>query len=101
MDQWAGIVLAAGPGGPDEVPHSKGSASTLRQANTLLPYWNCYRALGLQRIIVVVSPTNRSDDRRDWLGSGVAYAVQPEPRGTGDAVACALPSDRTMIAPRW
>lgn len=89
MDQWAGIVLAAGQGARmksriPKVLHPLCGKPILSYPIGLL------QALGLQRIIVVVSPTNRSSIE-GLVGSGVAYAVQPEPRGTGNAAASALP----------
>ena len=89
MDQWAGIVLAAG----------QGTRMKSRVPKVLHPLCGkpmlCYpvellRDLGVQRIIVVVSPANRPAIE-GLLGSSVVYAVQREPLGTGDAVSCALP----------
>jgi bifunctional UDP-N-acetylglucosamine pyrophosphorylase/glucosamine-1-phosphate N-acetyltransferase len=45
-------------------------------------------ATGADRTVVVVSPQTR-DAIADSLPAGVELAVQPEPRGTGDAVAAA------------
>lgn len=47
------------------------------------------RAAGCDRIVVVVSPATETAVREAC--PDVAIAVQPEPRGTGDAVAAALP----------
>jgi len=46
------------------------------------------RAVSGQRPLVVTSPATASV--RDALGDGVDFALQAEPRGTGDAVAAAL-----------
>ncbi len=48
------------------------------------------QGLGVQRIVVVVSPANQ-DAIEALLGDGVEYAVQTRPLGTADALACALP----------
>ena len=54
---------------------------------------------GITRIIVVVNPDN-APAVSDLLGARVDYAVQPAPRGTADALACALAAmDARDIAP--
>ena len=54
--------------------------------------WMLDAVAGLQpdRIVVVVPPERPELDR--LLPSGAVLAVQPQARGTGDAVACALPA---------
>ena len=89
MKGWAGIVLAAGQGTRmnsriPKVLHPICGKPMLRYPIELL------KGLGIERIIVVVSPSNRSAIE-GLLGDDVIYALQPEPKGTSDAVACALP----------
>ena len=89
MEGWAGIVLAAGNGArmKSRIPkalHPICGKPMLRYPLDLL------RSLGVGRIIVVVSPSNRTAIE-GLLGDSVDYALQPEPLGTADAVSCALP----------
>ena len=86
MDEIAGIVLAAGLGKRmmSRLPkslHRVCGKELVRYPVDLL------RQCGIKQVFVVVSPANR-DALRAALGDAVEYVVQPEPRGTGDAVAC-------------
>jgi bifunctional UDP-N-acetylglucosamine pyrophosphorylase/glucosamine-1-phosphate N-acetyltransferase len=83
MDQWAGVVLAAGQGvrmnsKVPKVLHRVCGKELIRYPVELL------RDLGIQRIVVVVSPGNAAAVER-LLGDGVEYVIQPAPLGTGDA----------------
>ena len=85
MDQWAGVVLAAGAGArmKSRLPkalHSVCGKEMIRYPVELL------RRLGIDLAAVVVSPAN-GQPVKDLLGHGVEYVTQPEPRGTGDALA--------------
>ena len=89
MEGWAGIVLAAGNGARmksriPKVLHPICGKPMLSYPLDLL------RSLEVGRIIVVVSPSNRTAIQ-GLLGDSVGYALQPEPLGTADAVNCALP----------
>ena len=88
MDEIAGIVLAAGLGKRmmSRLPkslHRVCGKELVRYPVDLL------RQCGIKQVFVVVSPANR-DALRAALGDAVEYVVQPEPRGTGDAVACCM-----------
>ena len=85
MDQWAGVVLAAGHGErmKSRLPkmlHRVCGKEMLRYPVELL------QQLAIDRIVVVVSPRN-SDAVRDLLGGQVDYVIQPELLGTADALA--------------
>ena len=84
MVQWAGVVLAAGAGErmKSRIPkalHPVCGKEMIRYPVELL------QQLGVERIAVVVSPANGADVRR-LLGDAVAYVVQAQPGGTGDAL---------------
>ena len=88
MDEIAGIVLAAGLGKRmmSRLPkslHRVCGKELVRYPVDLL------HQCGIKQVFVVVSPANR-DALRAALGDAVEYVVQPEPRGTGDAVACCM-----------
>ena len=87
MGQWAGVILAAGAGTRMEsrlpkVLHPVCGKEMIRYTVDLL----C--SLGINRIVVVVSPANEAQVK-NLLGDSAGYVVQPEARGTGDALACA------------
>ncbi len=87
MVQWTGVILAAGVGERmksriPKVLHPVCGKEMIRYPVELL------RRLEIDRIIVVVSPDN-GPRVKGLLGDAAEYAVQPEPRGTGDALACA------------
>ena len=89
MNEWAGVILAAGNGERmksriPKVLHLICGKPMLRYPVDLL------RGMGVERIVVVVSPSNRAAIE-GLLGDSVDYALQPQPRGTADAVNCALP----------
>ena len=88
MEQWTGIVLAAGQGVRmksriPKVLHRICGKEMVRYPVDLL------RQMGIQRIVVVVSPDN-GPAIRDVLGDGVEYVSQPRVLGTGDAVSRAV-----------
>ena len=85
MGQWAGVILAAGAGERmksrlPKILHAVCGKEMIRYPVELL------RRLGVERIAVVVSPDN-GPSVKQLLGEGLEYVVQPEPRGTGDALA--------------
>ena len=88
MDEIAGIVLAAGLG---KRMMSRLTKSLHRVCGKELVRYpvDLLRQCGIKQVFVVVSPANR-DALRAALGDAVEYVVQPEPRGTGDAVACCM-----------
>ena len=92
MDQWAGVVLAAGHGERmksrrPKVLHQVCGKEMLRYPVELL------RQLGIDRILVVVSPGNNKAVW-DLLGDDLDYVIQPQVLGTADALAGATPTLR-------
>ncbi|MYC30429.1 MAG: UDP-N-acetylglucosamine diphosphorylase/glucosamine-1-phosphate N-acetyltransferase [Chloroflexi bacterium] len=88
MEHWAGVIMAAGEGRRmvSKTPkplHRVCGKEMIRYPVELL------QALGLRRILVVVSPATAAPIR-ETLEESVQYVVQPEPNGTGDAAARAL-----------
>jgi bifunctional UDP-N-acetylglucosamine pyrophosphorylase/glucosamine-1-phosphate N-acetyltransferase len=88
MDNWAGVIMAAGEGRRmvSRIPkllHKVCGKEMVRYPVEL------FQSLGLARIMVVVSPATESP-LREVLGNHVDYVVQPAPRGTGDAATCAI-----------
>jgi len=81
------IVLAAGEGRRMRSAHPKVLAD-LAGRPLLTHVLDTARDLGAERVRVVVG--HRADAVRAILPDDVEVAVQPEQRGTGDAVACAL-----------
>lgn len=84
MSQWAGVVLAAGMGVRmksrlPKVLHPVCGKEMVRYPVDLL------QGLGVERILVVVSPTNRVEVEKA-LGDKVEYVEQATANGTGDAV---------------
>ena len=87
MDRLAGIILAAGDGRRmnsriPKVLHRLCGKELLRYPVELLG------RLGVDRVVVVVSPANQ-DTVKALLGDGVDYAVQPSMTGTAGAVKAA------------
>ena len=88
MDQWVGIILAAGRGVrmrsriPKVLHPICGKEMILYSVEKLL-------SLGLQRVILVVSPDSISSIR-EVVGDTVEYVIQTEPTGTGSAVQDAM-----------
>lgn len=85
MSQWAGVVLAAGMGARmksrlPKVLHRVCGKDLVRYPVELL------RELGVDRIVVVVSPANKVEVEK-VLGDQLEYVEQATPKGTGDAVA--------------
>lgn len=84
MDQWAGVVLAAGQGVrmKSKIPkvlHPVCGKELIRYPVDIL------RQLGIQRIVVVVSPGN-VQAVQGLLGDELEYVIQPAVLGTGDAL---------------
>jgi bifunctional UDP-N-acetylglucosamine pyrophosphorylase/glucosamine-1-phosphate N-acetyltransferase len=84
MQNWAGVVLAAGQGArmKSRIPkplHKVCGKELVRFPVDLL------RKLGIETIIVVVSPANAAAVKQ-LLGADLEYAVQPQPLGTADAL---------------
>ena len=98
MENWAGVIMAAGEGRRmvSKMPkplHKVCGKEMVRYPVELL------QSLGVERILVVVSPATESP-LREALGDSVDYVVQPTPKGTGDAAAWAvkaLPPDASNI----
>ncbi len=98
MDNWAGVILAAGQGRRmvSRIPkplHQVCGKELIRYPVDLL------RGMGFERILVVASPSN-IEPMRALLGESVEFVLQPSPRGTGDAAAramAALPEDVTKV----
>ena len=94
MEQWAGVVLAAGQGQrmvsrKPKPLHQVCGKELIRYPVELL------QELGIGRILLVVSPVN-AGLIHDLLGDDVDYVIQPTPQGTGDAATMAvapLPED--------
>ncbi len=86
MSEIAGIVLAAGLGKRMMSRRPKSLHRVCGKELVRYPV-DLLRQCGIKQVFVVVSPANR-DALRAALGDGVEYVVQPQPRGTGDAVAC-------------
>ncbi len=85
MDQWTGVVLAAGDGTRMKSRLSKVLHRVCGKPMVRYPL-DLMARLGIQRRIVVVSPSNR-DPVREELGDDVKYVTQPEANGTGGAIA--------------
>ena len=88
MENWAGVIMAAGEGRRmvSKTPkplHRVCGKEMIRYPVELL------QALGVRPILVVVSPTTAAP-LRETLGEDVHYVMQPEPNGTGDAAARAV-----------
>ena len=84
MEQWAGVVLAAGDGVRmksrlPKVLHRVCGKELIRYPVDLLGQ------LGIRRVVVVVSPTN-GGAIQELLGDLAEYVTQPKVSGTGDAV---------------
>ena len=84
MDQWAGVVLAAGDG----VRMRSRLAKVLHRVcgKELIRYpVDLMNQLGIGKVVVVVSPGN-GEAVRGLLGDRVEYVIQPAVKGTGDAL---------------
>ena len=95
MDQPAAVILAAGHGTRMKSALPK-VLHPLCGRPMLVYVLQAARRAGVGRILVVVS--RDSGAIREAIGGGVDYVVQDPPRGTGDAVARALPRTRTGLA---
>ncbi|MDE2844639.1 MAG: bifunctional UDP-N-acetylglucosamine diphosphorylase/glucosamine-1-phosphate N-acetyltransferase GlmU [Chloroflexota bacterium] len=98
MEHWAGVIMAAGAGSRmvSRIPkplHKVCGKEMVRYPVELL------QGLGIERILVVVSPATHTPVR-EALGDSVEYVIQPAPNGTGDAAAhavAALPKDTANL----
>ncbi len=84
MNQWAGVVLAAGEGTRmksrvSKVLHQVCGKELVRYPVELL------RQLGVRRVVVVVSPSNAAGVQT-LFGDTVEYITQEEALGTADAL---------------
>ena len=85
MDQWAGVVLAAGQGKRMNSRLSKPLHRVCGKEMVRYPV-DLLKGLGIGRIVVVASPAN-AQQIKSALGADAEVVIQPEPLGTGDAVA--------------
>ena len=88
MERFVGIILAAGEGirmksRIPKVLHCLGGKELIRYPVELLG------KVGVERIIVVISPTNQ-EAVKSLLGDSVEYAVQTSKTGTAGAVESAV-----------
>ena len=88
MAQWAGIIMAAGEGRRMQSRRPKPLHPVCGQELIRYPV-ELLRGLGVQPLLVVVSPANAAAIR-GLLGDSVDYVVQPAAAGTGDAAARAV-----------
>ena len=88
MAQWAGIIMAAGEGRRMQSRYPKPLHPVCGQELIRYPV-ALLRGLGVQPLLVVVSPANAAAIR-GLLGDRVDYVVQPAAAGTGDAAARAV-----------
>ena len=84
MDRWAGVVLAAGQGARMKSKLPKALHKVCGKEMVRYPV-ELLRRLGIERVVVVVSPSTCAAVRR-LFGDVVEYAIQPRVAGTGDAV---------------
>lgn len=80
------VILAAGRGSRMKSRHPKAVHRILGKPLVYYPAELC-RALGISRIVVVVPPGGAVQQA---LGEGFEYVVQPEARGTADALRTAI-----------
>ena len=99
MDQWAGVVLAAGDGARMKSLLSKVLHRVCGKEMVRYPV-DLMGQLGIKRVVVVVSPSNGAAVR-EVLGDEFDYVIQPEVRGTADALRWPPPSLRAPTPPRW
>ena len=88
-NQWTGVILAAGQGSRmksslPKVLHQICGRELIKYPIELMTQ------LDIENILIVVSPENVEAIRQE-LGDEFEYVVQPDPKGTGDALECVLP----------
>lgn len=83
-DQWAGVVLAAGDGVRMKSRLSKVLHPVCGKELVRYPV-DLMGQLGINRVVVVVSPSNRAAVR-EVLGDELEYITQPLVTGTADAL---------------
>ena len=88
MENWAGVIMAAGEGRRMVSKIPKPLHKVCGKEMVRYPV-DLFQTLGVGHILVVVSPTTELP-LRDTLGNSVDYAVQPAPNGTGDAAMWAV-----------
>ena len=84
MEQWAGVVMAAGRGTRMKSKVPKILHRVCGRELVIYPV-EALRSAGVRRIVVVVSP-GAEEAVRGLLGDGVEYALQTQPLGTGHAI---------------
>lgn len=84
--RWAAIILAAGQGTRMQSRLAK-VAHPIAGRPIVRHVIECARAAGIEDCVVVVGPGADAAAVRAAAGDDVRFAVQPEPLGTGDAVA--------------
>ena len=88
MEQWATVILAAGQGARMKSALPKVLHPVAGRA--ILSYVaQAVSEAGVGPIVLVLPPN--SEIFRHTVGAEVPYAVQSQPRGTGDALRCARP----------
>jgi len=88
MKGWAGVVLAAGRG--SRMKSRLPKVLHLLAGRELVRYpVEAVRNLGLEHLLLVVSPENEPV-LRQLLGDRVEFVQQPQPCGTGDALVQAI-----------
>jgi len=85
MDQWAGVVIAAGQGQRMRSRLSKPLHPVCGKEMIRYPI-DLLKSLGIGRIVVVASPGN-AEQIKTVLGADATVVIQEQPLGTGDAVA--------------
>ena len=90
MDQWAGVVIAAGQGQRMRSRLSKPLHQVCGKEMIRYPV-ELLKSLGIGRIVVVASSGN-AEQIKKVLGLDATIVIQEEPLGTGDAVARAGPA---------
>ena len=88
MQNWAGVVMAAGEGRRMVSRLPKPLHKVCGKEMVCYPV-ELMQSLGVGRILVVVSP-NIAPPVGEVLGNVVDYVTQPSPKGTGDAAAWAV-----------
>ena len=88
MDQWAGVIMAAGMGSRMQSSIPK-ALHTVCGKEMILYSLEKFSGLGITRVIVVASDANY-ESIRSVVGDAVEYVIQRELKGTGGAVHAVL-----------
>lgn len=89
MAQTPVLIILAGGASSRMWPLREKSLLKFGEQPLLLSQLSRYQALGLEEVIIVANPENRSDIEvlaRQAAGMRVQIAVQPQPKGMGDAL---------------